>query len=55
MSSQENIILQHNFKFKPFIEIKLGERFQISKQIFLQAKFIGKSCVSGPKVEFLML
>ena len=47
--------LQHNFKFELFIEIKLCEHFQISKRIFLQAKYIGKSSASGPKVEFLIL
>ena len=44
--------LQHNFKFELFFEIKLREHFRISKWIFLQAKFIGKSLASGPKVDF---
>ena len=39
----------YNFKFELFIETKPCEHFRISKRIFLQAKFIGKSLASGPK------
>ena len=52
MTSQENIILQHNIKFELFTEIKLSEHFRISKRIYLQTKFIGNSSASGPKVDF---
>ena len=49
---KKTLILQHNFKFELFIEIKLCEHFRISKRIFVQAKFIGKSSASSPKVDF---